>query len=115
MLKAIHAIQTRDANGRIIRIAPGQVFDAGEHEEALIKRGAASKTQDEPAAVPQASSPEPEKTAKEAVEEAQDLDDMTKAELVAYADSHHIEIDEKANKADVRAAIDAALADEDLV
>jgi len=36
-----------------------------------------------------------------------DLDSMTKAELLAYAAAHNIEADDQMTKADIRAAIDA--------
>jgi hypothetical protein len=36
------------------------------------------------------------------------LDEMTKAQLLVYADEHDIEVDPAASKADIRAAIDEA-------
>ena len=41
------------------------------------------------------------------VEEAQDLDSMTKAELIAYAEKRGIEVDAKSRKAEIIAAIKA--------
>lgn len=43
----------------------------------------------------------------EQVEEAIDLESMTKAELVAYAEQHGIEVDAKSRKAEIIAAIKA--------
>lgn len=42
------------------------------------------------------------------VEEAPDLDSMTKAELIAYAEQRGIEVDAKSRKAEIIAAIKAA-------
>jgi len=41
-------------------------------------------------------------------EPAPTLDEMTKAQLIDYADEHDIEVDPAASKADIRAAIDEA-------
>lgn len=41
------------------------------------------------------------------VEEAPDLEDMTKAELIAYAEQRGIEVDAKSRKAEIIAAIKA--------
>ena len=46
-------------------------------------------------------------TTTDEVEEAPDLEDMTKAELIAYADEHGIEVDAKSRKAEIIAAIKA--------
>lgn len=46
-------------------------------------------------------------TATDEVEEAIDLEDMTKAELVAYAEANGIEVDAKSRKAEIIAAIKA--------
>ena len=45
--------------------------------------------------------------APEQVEEAQDLESMTKAELIAYAEQRGIEVDAKSRKAEIIAAIKA--------
>lgn len=45
--------------------------------------------------------------APEQVEEAIDLEDMTKAELIAYAEQRGIEVDAKSRKAEIIAAIKA--------
>lgn len=45
--------------------------------------------------------------APEQVEEAPDLEDMTKAELIAYAEQRGIEVDAKSRKAEIIAAIKA--------
>ena len=49
----------------------------------------------------------PSTTAPEQVEEAPDLEDMTKAELIAYAEQRCIEVDAKSRKAEIIAAIKA--------
>lgn len=46
-------------------------------------------------------------TTTDEVEEAPDLEDMTKAELIAYADEHGIEVDAKSRKAEIIVAIKA--------
>ena len=45
--------------------------------------------------------------APEQVEETQDLESMTKAELIAYAEQRGIEVDAKSRKAEIIAAIKA--------
>lgn len=45
--------------------------------------------------------------APEQVEEAIDLEDMTKAELIAYAEANGIEVEAKSRKAEIIAAIKA--------
>lgn len=49
----------------------------------------------------------PSTTAPDEVEEAPDLEDMTKAELIAYAEQRGIEVDAKSRKAEIIAAIKA--------
>lgn len=46
-------------------------------------------------------------TATDEVEEAPDLESMTKAELIAYAEQRGIEVDAKSRKAEIIAAIKA--------
>lgn len=46
-------------------------------------------------------------TTTDEVEEAPDLDSMTKAELIAYAEKRGIEVDAKSRKAEIIAAIKA--------
>ena len=46
-------------------------------------------------------------TATDEVEGAQDLESMTKAELIAYAEQRGIEVDAKSRKAEIIAAIKA--------
>ena len=51
--------------------------------------------------------PDEVEEAPEQVEEAIDLEDMTKAELIAYAEANGIEVDAKSRKAEIIAAIKA--------
>lgn len=51
--------------------------------------------------------PDEVEEAPEQVEETQDLESMTKAELIAYAEQRGIEVDAKSRKAEIIAAIKA--------
>ena len=51
--------------------------------------------------------PDEVEEALETVEETQDLESMTKAELIAYAEANGIEVDAKSRKAEIIAAIKA--------
>lgn len=51
--------------------------------------------------------PDEVEEAPEQVEETIDLEDMTKAELIAYAEANGIEVDAKSRKAEIIAAIKA--------
>lgn len=56
---------------------------------------------------PSTTTPDEVDEAPEQVEEAIDLESMTKAELVAYAEQRGIEVDAKSRKAEIIAAIKA--------
>lgn len=56
---------------------------------------------------PSTTAPDEVEEAPEQVEEAIDLEDMTKAELIAYAEQRGIEVDAKSRKAEIIAAIKA--------
>ena len=56
---------------------------------------------------PSTTTPDEVEEAQEQVEETIDLESMTKAELIAYAEQHGIEVDAKSRKAEIIAAIKA--------
>ncbi len=56
---------------------------------------------------PSTTAPDEVEEAPEQVEEAIDLEDMTKAELIAYAEANGIEVEAKSRKAEIIAAIKA--------
>lgn len=56
---------------------------------------------------PSTTTPDEVEEATEQVETAPDLEDMTKAELIAYAEANGIEVDAKSRKAEIIAAIKA--------
>lgn len=56
---------------------------------------------------PSATAPDEVEESPEQVEETQDLESMTKAELIAYAEQRGIEVDAKSRKAEIIAAIKA--------
>lgn len=56
---------------------------------------------------PSTTAPDEVEESPEQVEETQDLESMTKAELIAYAEQRGIEVDAKSRKAEIIAAIKA--------
>lgn len=104
---AIHTIHLRDKNGVASEVEPGEPFvpSSAKEGERLVKIGAA-KAAASKAASSKAASSKPEQK-DETKSSAKPLDEMTKAELVAYAKEENIEIDESANKGDILETIKA--------
>lgn len=106
-LIAVHSIQRRDDKGRRETIAPKASFEADPAEgERLVKAGAAKK--------PAKAKAEPAPAEDQGPGDVE-LTEMTKAELVKFAEDNNIEVDASAVKAEVLNTIEAALAGDDLV
>jgi hypothetical protein len=104
-LIAIHQIERRQ-KGRVQTIAPGQSFSATDTEaDALLASRAARKSgsvEKETPTVTVSATQGPDMGKPEA---PADLESMTKAELVAYAEQNGVDLAPNATKADILATL----------
>lgn len=101
-LVAIHVVIRGDEAGKIERIEPGESFSSEDKEAEDLLACDAARLAVKGDAVAETADKDDEAK----------LEDLTKAQLIEHAKEHGIEVDEKATKAVILAAVQAAGSDD---